>query len=63
MLNAKINTQENLITDESQLTNIFYYGAKDECVLSQNRTGVEFEKLPVKKDTFKYAPYQDVAKF
>ena len=63
MLNAKINTQENLITDESQLTNIFYNGAKDECVLSQKRTGVEFEKLPVKKDTFKYAPYQDVAKF
>ena len=63
MLNAKINTQENLITDESQLTNIFYNGAKDECVLSQKRTGVEFEKLPVKKDSFKYAPYQDVAKF
>lgn len=64
MLNhININIDKNSITDESQLTEIFYSGSKDDSVMSKKCVGVEFEKLPVKKDTFKAASYNDAAKF
>lgn len=50
--------QDNLITDETCLTDIFYSGCTQ-----KERVGVELEKLPVSKTTFKAAPYKDVARF
>lgn len=55
-----LDKEENIITDSKQLCEIFRSGCKS-CV--QRNVGVEFEKLPVDKKTFKAAPYNDVAKF
>lgn len=64
MLNhPNLKTEENIITNESQLTDIFCSGIKPDSIIKQKRVGVEFEKLPVRKSDFKAAPYIDVAKF
>ena len=64
MLNhAKVELQENLITSKSQLTQVFWDGIKTSDIVAQKRTGVEFEKLPVKIRDYKVASYYDVAKF
>lgn len=55
-----IETEQNLITDEAQLCNIFRSGFKS---CSKKNVGVEFEKLPVNNKTFKAAPYSAVSKF
>lgn len=54
------NTQQNLITDETQLCDIFHSGFKS---CKDKNVGVEFEKLPVNKKDFKAAPYSAVSKF
>lgn len=55
-----LNTDENIITTQSQLCDIFYSGFKS---CDEKNVGVEFEKLPVDKKTYKAAPYGNVAKF
>ena len=54
------NTQQNLITDETQLCDIFRSGFKS---CKDKNVGVELEKLPVNKKNFKAATYTDVSKF
>lgn len=64
MLNhPNLKTEENIITNESQLTDIFCSGIKPDSIIKQKRVGVEFEKLPVRKADYKAAPYTDVSKF
>lgn len=61
MLNhINLDKKENFITDEGQLTDIFYSGVKN---CSAKNVGLEFEKLPVLKINYKAAPYSEVAKF
>lgn len=60
MLKHLITNEENLITKD-ELTDVFYSGCKTESEVK--KIGVEFEKLPVCKNTFKAAPYADVAAF
>lgn len=55
-----IETEENLITNEAQLCEIFYSGIKS---CKDKNVGLEFEKIPVRKDTYKAASYQDIARF
>ena len=54
------NKEENLLTGKTQLVEFFYSGFKD---CKERKTGLEFEKLPVLKESFKSAPYVDVVKF
>ena len=54
------NKEENLLTGKTQLVEFFYSGFKD---CKEKKTGLEFEKLPVLKESFKSAPYVDVVKF
>ena len=56
------DTRLNMLTDENQLTEIFFSGVKSQDELTQKRVGVEFEKLPVLKKDFSAAPYFQVAK-
>ena len=64
MLNhTKVELQENIITSKSQLAQVFWDGIKMSDIVAQKRTGVEFEKLPVKIHDYKAASYYDVAKF
>ena len=64
MLNhLNTNIDKNLLIKESQLTEIFFSGMKDYDVMQCKRVGVEFEKLPIKSNTFKAAAYQDIVKF
>ena len=63
MLNhAKVKLQENIITNEQQLFEVFFSGIKTAEIVSKKQTGVEFEKLPVKYD-YTAASYYDVVKF
>ncbi len=58
-----INIEENILSDEKQLTEIFYSGCKTPDVIAQKRVGVEFEKLPVCKNNFKAAAYPQIVMF
>ena len=55
-----IENEQNIITQESQLCEIFRSGFKS---CAEKKVGVEFEKLPVNKKTYKASSYQDVAMF
>lgn len=57
-----INNYDNMLCDNSQLCEIFLSGVKTSDVMDKMRAGVEFEKLPVLKDSFRAAPYNTVAK-
>lgn len=57
-----INIDDNILSDKSQLTQPFFSGVKSSDVIEKKRVGIEFEKLPVLKDTYKAAPYTIVAK-
>ena len=55
-----INKEDSIITSESQLCEIFYCGCKS---CAQKNIGLEFEKLPVNKTSYKASPYFEVARF
>lgn len=57
-----INIEDNILCDYSQLNEVFLSGIKPLEVMEKKRVGVEFEKLPVLKDSYKAAPYSTVAK-
>lgn len=54
----KHHIEKNIIKDKSQLTDLFYSGCKE-----SEKTGIEFEKLPVYSNTFKAVKYEDIARF
>lgn len=58
--NTITEKEENLITSTDDLKEIFLSGCKS---CKEKNTGLEFEKLPINKKTFKAAPYAEVAKF
>ena len=58
-----INIEENILSNENQLTEIFFSGCKTPEIMAQQRVGVEFEKLPVCKKDLKAATYPQVARF
>lgn len=55
-----LHNEENILTEESQLCDIFCSGFKS---CAQKNTGLEFEKLPVDKKSYKAATYSNVARF
>ena len=61
MINHVLTANENIITDEKSLTDVFFDGCKSPDAVK--KIGVEFEKLPVNKNTFKAATYADVSGF
>ena len=54
------NEEENILTNENELCEFFYSGCKS---CEGKNIGIEFEKLPVNKKTFKASAYSDVARF
>lgn len=55
-----IQEENNIVTTKDELCSVFYSGIKD---CSLRNVGLEFEKLPVNKNTFKASSYSDVVKF
>lgn len=55
-----VQDENNIITTKDDLCSVFYSGIKD---CSLRNVGLEFEKLPVNKNTFKASSYGDVVKF
>ncbi len=55
-----LQEEQNIVTTKDELCEIFYSGIKD---CSLRNVGLEFEKLPVNKKTFKASSYGDVVKF
>ena len=58
-----INIEEKVLSNEKQLTEMFFSGCKTPEIMAQKRVGVEFEKLPVCKKDLKAATYLKVARF
>ena len=50
-----INIEEKVLSNEKQLTEMFFSGCKTHEIMAQKRVGVEFEKLPVCKKDLKAA--------
>ena len=58
--NIPLNQEDTIITSKKHLCEIFYSGCKS---CAQKNIGLEFEKLPVNKNTFKAASYFETARF